>query len=154
MRSSSDRVPGSALAALVGVEALDRLLEAVAPDEPHGVVGAAVVVAAQAVDRDDPRMLQAAGDLGLEQESLPAVRVVGVIVEDLLERHLTIQLGVESDVNGPQSAPRMRPQHPESEALGGGRAGAVSSGPLSVSLLRGRGQERDPHAELRVAEPP
>ncbi len=46
----------------------DGVLQAVAADEPHGVVGAAVVVVAQAVDRDDPGVLQAAGDLGLEEE--------------------------------------------------------------------------------------
>ena len=55
LRSSSDRRPGSAFERLVGVEALDRLLEAVAADEPHGVVRPAVAVGAQAVDRDDAR---------------------------------------------------------------------------------------------------
>ena len=51
---------------------LDRLLEAVAADEPHGVVGPAVGVGAQAVDRHDAGVLQPAGDLGLEQEPLAA----------------------------------------------------------------------------------
>ena len=36
------------------VEAVDGLLERVAADEPHGVIGAAVAVGAQAVDRHDP----------------------------------------------------------------------------------------------------
>ena len=50
--------------------AVDGLLEAVAPDEPHGVVRPAVGVGAQAVDRHDAGVLQPAGDLGLEQEPL------------------------------------------------------------------------------------
>jgi hypothetical protein len=37
----------------VGVEAIDGLLEAVPADEPHGVVGPALAVVAQAVDRHD-----------------------------------------------------------------------------------------------------
>ena len=84
------------------MEAVDRLLEAVALDEPHGVVGPAVAVAAQAVDRHDPGVLQPAGDLGLEQEPLAADRVVGVVVEDLLERHLAIELGVEATKTAPR----------------------------------------------------
>ena len=62
--------PGSGvgLQGLVGVELGDGLLEIVALDEPHGVVGAAVVVVAEAVDRDDPGVFQATGDLGLDQE--------------------------------------------------------------------------------------
>ena len=122
LRSSSDRRPGSAFSAVVGVEAVDGLLEAVAPDEPHGVVGPAVGVGAQAVDRDDPRVLQPAGDLGLEQEPLAAGRVVGVLVEDLLQRHLAVQLGVERHEDGPQAAPGVGPQDAEPLAVGGGRA--------------------------------
>ena len=72
------------------MEAVDGLLEAVAADEPHGVVGAAVGVGAQAIDRDDAGVLQPAGDLGLEQEARAAGRVVGVVVEDLLEGHLAV----------------------------------------------------------------
>ena len=89
---------------LVGVEAVDGLLEAVAPDEPHGVKGAAVGVAPEPVDRDDPRVLQPAGDLGLEQEACAAVRVVGVLVEDLLEGDLAVQLAVEGHEDRPQPA--------------------------------------------------
>ena len=52
-----DRGPGSAVRTIFGtrgVEPLDGLLEAVAADEPHGVIRAAVAVGAQAVDGDDP----------------------------------------------------------------------------------------------------
>ena len=72
--------PGSGvgLEGVVGVEAGDGVLEALAPDEPHGVEGPAVVVVAQAVDGDDPGVFQPAGDLGLEEEPGLAVEVVGV----------------------------------------------------------------------------
>ena len=60
------------------VKLLDGLLEGLALDEPHGVIRAAVGVAAQAVDRDDARVLQPAGDLGLAHEPRPVFRVVGV----------------------------------------------------------------------------
>ena len=51
------------------VKAVDGLLQAVASDEAHGVEGASVGVGAQAVDRHDARMLQAAGDLRLAEEA-------------------------------------------------------------------------------------
>ncbi len=41
------------------VESLDRFLERIALDEPHGVVRTAVGISAQAVDGDDARVLQA-----------------------------------------------------------------------------------------------
>ncbi len=85
------------------------LLQAVTLDEPHCVVGPAVGVGAQAIDRDDPRVLEAAGDLGLEQEAGSADRVVGVLVEDLLERHLAVQLLIEGDMDDPQSAAGVGP---------------------------------------------
>ena len=125
LRSSSDRRPGSAFSVASAVEPLDRLLEAVALDEPHRVVGPAVVVGAQAVDRDDPGVFQPAGDLGLEQEPLAADRVVGVVVEDLLQGHLAIQLGVQRHEDGPQAAPGVRPEHAEPLAVAGGRADGV-----------------------------
>ena len=135
LRSSSDRRPGSLLSARVGVEALDRLLEAVALDEPHRVVRPAVVVGAQAVDRDDPGMLQPAGDLGLEQEPTAAGRVVGVLGEDLLERDLAVELGVQGDEDGAQAAGGMGPQDAEPLAVGAGGAGGVAGGPVGVAFL-------------------
>ena len=97
----------------------DGLLEVVAPDEPHGVIGPAVGVVAQAVDGDDPGVLQAAGDLGLDQEPGAAVGVVGVVVEDLLEGDLAVQLGVEGDEDLAQAALGVGPEDPEPAALGG-----------------------------------
>ena len=63
-------------------------------------------------------MLQPAGDLGLEQEPLAADRVVGVVVEDLLQRHLAVQLAVEGDEDGAQAAPGVGPEDAEPLAVG------------------------------------
>ena len=53
-------------------------------------------------------------------EPLAAARVVGVLVEDLFERHLTMQLAVERDEDGAQTAPawglRMRNRWPSEVA--------------------------------------
>ena len=57
------------------VAALAAPLEAVAADEPHGVVGPAVAVGPQPVDRDDAGVLEAAGDLCLQQKT-------GVVIGD------------------------------------------------------------------------
>ena len=113
------------------VEVRDGVLEVVPLDEPHGVERPAVGVGAQAVDRDDPRMLQPAGDLGLLHEAGPAVGVVGVSVADLLEGHLAVQLLVAGDVDGAQAAGPVQPQDAEPHAGGGGGAGRAG--------MRGRG---------------
>jgi hypothetical protein len=47
------------------MKTLDGLLQAVTADEPHDVVGPAILVVAQAVDRDDAGMFEPAGDFGL-----------------------------------------------------------------------------------------
>src|SRR5207244_3407614 len=70
---------GVGLQRAVGVERGDGLLERVAADEPHRVIRAAVAGVAQAVDGDDPGVLQAAGALGLDQEPGPAGGVVGSV---------------------------------------------------------------------------
>ncbi len=95
------------------VEAIDRLLEGLALDEPHGVEGAALGVASQAVDRNHARVLEASGDLGLEQEAGAAVRVVGAFGSELLERDLAIQLGVEGHGDLAKAPLGMRPEDAE-----------------------------------------
>jgi hypothetical protein len=62
-------------------------------------------------------MLQSAGDLGLQQEPLAAGRVVGVIVEDLLQRHLAMQLGVQRHEDGTESASGVGAEHPKPLAV-------------------------------------
>ena len=121
------------------VEVRDGVLEVVPLDEPHGIKGPAVGVGAQAVDRDDPRMLEPAGDLGFSQEAGPAVRVVSVSVADLLQGHVAVQLLVTGDVNGPQAACPVEPQDAEPHAGGrggAGRAGTLARGVLDRMLVR------------------
>ena len=91
------------------VEAFDGPLEALAADEPHGVERAAAVGHPQAVDRDDARVLEPGGDLGLEQESGPALRAVRLLRQDLLERDLAVQLGVDRDRDEAQPPPLVVP---------------------------------------------
>ena len=103
-------------------------------DEPHGVVGPAVGVGAQAVDRDDAGVLQPAGDLGFEQEPLAAGRVVGVVVEDLLEGHLAVQLAVQRHEHRPQPAPGVRPEDAEPLAVAGRRADGVGGRAVGIAV--------------------
>ena len=112
----------------------DGVLERVAADESHGVVGPAVAVMAQAVDRDDAGVLQAADDLGLQQEAGPAEGVVGVVVEDLLQRHLSVQLAVHRHEDGAQAAPGVGPEDAEPLAVGGGRADGVVGRAVGVGI--------------------
>ena len=137
------------------VEGVNGLLEAVPPDEPHGVVRTAIRVSAQAVDRDDPRVLQPAGNLRLQHEASAAGRVVGVPVKDLLERDLAIQLLVERHENGAQASLGMRSQHPKPPVVGGGRAQGEASGALGVAVdgrcLTG-GRVAECHSQVRVAQ--
>src|SRR5262249_25584865 len=107
---------GVALERLVAVEPVDGLLEAVAPDEPHGVVRPTALVDAQAVDGDDPRVFQPAGDLGLEQKATATLRVVGVAREDLLQGDLAVELGIEGDEDRTQASRGMGPEDAESPA--------------------------------------
>ncbi len=143
-------MPGSFFESFVGVEGGDGLLQAVAPDEPHGVVRPAVAVVAQAVDRDDAGMLQTAGDLGLEQESGAADLVVGVVVEDLLEGDLAVQLAVDGDEDGPQAPLGVRPQ--DAEPLASARRGADRHRGRGVLARRVRADERDAPREVGIAQ--
>ena len=104
------------------VEAVDGLGQGVAPDEPHGVERAAGRVVAQAVDRDDPGVLELAGDLGLEDEPGPTAAVVGVAVLDLLEGDLAVKFVVQRHRDDAEPAAGVRPDHPEPAVPGGGHA--------------------------------
>ena len=156
LRSSSERRPGSFFSGVVGVEVLDGLLEAVALDEPHGVIRAAVGVGAQPVDRDDAGVLQPAGDLGLHEEPLAAGRVVGVVVEDLLERDLAVQLAIQRHEHRPQPAPGVRPEDAEPLAVAGRRADGVGGREVRIAVF-GRavpgGHMAERPLDIRVAEP-
>ena len=100
----------------------DRVLEAVALDEPHGVERPAAGVVAQAIHRDDAGMLQLAGDLGLLHEPGAALRFVGVAILDLLERDGAVELLVERHRDLAQAPLGMRPEDAKSSAGGAGLA--------------------------------
>jgi hypothetical protein len=72
------------------MESFDRLLQRLAFDERHGIERS-VLILAQAVDWDDPRVLQPGGDDGLAEEPPPR-RLVELVGTDLLERHPPIEL--------------------------------------------------------------
>ena len=142
LRSSRRTTPRVGLQNPIGVEALDGLLEAVAADEPHGVIRAAIAIGAESVDRDDAGVLEPAGDLGLDEEPGAAGRVVGVVVEDLLERDLAIELGVECDEDRAQASAGVRPEYAEAEPAGGGGADGEAGGAVAVGVglaVMGRG---------------
>ena len=130
LRSSSDRRPDIVLERLVAVEVPDRFLEGLTADEPHGVIGPAVAVGAQAVHRHDAGVLQPAGDLGLEHEAGAAGGVVGVRVEDLLDGDFAVQFAVQGDEHRSQAPFRVRPQDTEALAVGSGRADGVGGSTL------------------------
>ena len=90
MRSSRERAAGVGSEGGIAVKVGNRA-EALAPDQPHGVVGASLRVETEAVDRDDSRVLQATGNLGLDQESAPQVRVIRDLGVDGLEGDFAFQ---------------------------------------------------------------
>ena len=109
---------GSRCAFVRAVEPLDRGLERLSLDESHRVVRTAVGIAAQAVDRHDPRVLQPPGDLGLQEEPRLAGRVVRVVGLELLERDLAVQLAVKREEDLAQPAACVRPEDLETPCAG------------------------------------
>ena len=135
-RNSSEPLAGVVPQRLVLVIPLDRLPQAVSLDEPHRVVRSTIVVGAQAVDRHDARVFKPASDLGLDEEPLAAGRVIGVMVEDLLQRHLAVQLGVQRQEDGPQAPLGVRPQDAEPLPVAGGAADGVGRWVVGVAGTR------------------
>jgi hypothetical protein len=124
------------------MEPIDGDFQTVAADETHRVIGTAVRVVAEAVDRHDPRMFQPAGDLRFPEKSGSIVRIAGPARLHLLQGDLSIDFLVMSQVDDSQTAGRVSPQDAESllrrrrrnrgVIVGGdvgGNAGAQVSGP-------------------------
>src|SRR5262249_61163831 len=121
--TQAQRAHGGRLPCLLRlVEAVDGLLEAITLDETHDVEGPAVGVVAQAVDRHDAGMLQLAGDLGLQEEPRPALRLIGVPRLDLLEGHLAVEFLIAGHEYLAQAAPGVRPQDTKTRNGAGGSA--------------------------------
>ena len=133
---------------------LDGFLEAVPLDEPHGVEGAAIVIAAQAVDRHDPGVLQPAVDLRLRDEAGAELGLVGLVGPDLLEGNLAAEFLVAGAVDASQPALAVETQdaEPRPGAAGGGhisrRRPGIGAGPGGP---RGRGGEAG--LKIGVAQP-
>ncbi len=117
------------------METIDRLLEAIALDEAHGVVEATIGVGPEPINRDDARVLEPTGDLGLEQKPLAADRIVGVLVEYLLDGDLAMQLAIERDEYRPQPAPGMRPKDPKPLAIAGRLADGIRGCQVEITVF-------------------
>ena len=98
------------------VEPLDRGPERLALNEVHGIIRAAVCISAQAVNRNDPGVLEPARDLGFAQEPGLRGRVVGEAGRQLLQGDRAVQFPVEREKHFAQAAPRMRPDDLEAAA--------------------------------------
>src|SRR5581483_815580 len=84
------------LAAATCVQFLDGLGERLTLNEPHGVKRPAIGVSTESIDRHNAGMLEAASDLGFDQKSFAARRLVRSFGTNLLERYLTMQFQVLS----------------------------------------------------------
>ena len=130
----------------------DRFPEALAPDEPHRVVGPPLGIPAHAVNRDDAGMLQHPGDLPLEGEPSLALGIVGPFLPDRLQRDLTSQFPIDGPVDSPQAPLGMGDEDLESGRRHRGR-GTVSlrfrsrRGARS-GRSRGRNRRRSPRRRL------
>ena len=82
-------------------------------------------------------MLEPAGDLGFEQEPLRGSPGRRRGVEDLLQGHFSVKLGVAAPRRQRRAAMGMRAKDTEPLAAGGGRTHSVAGG--AVGIERGVG---------------
>ena len=136
------------------VESSDGLLEAVTTDEPHRVVGATVRVAAQAIDRDDPRMLQFPGELRLQQEPGPAARIMGELAQDLLQGHVAAELFVAGEVDATQAPLGVRPDDAKARCGGGGGAYRAATARVGGLVRTGGDDPSEGGPELGIGDAP
>ena len=80
-------------------------------------------------------MLESAGDFGFCDEAFAADRVVSVLSEDLLQRHLAVQL----DIQGHEHLAKARPAHAAADteplAIAGGRTEEGPGGAVGVVVI-------------------
>ena len=69
----------------------------------------AVVVAAVAVDRHDPRVLETGGNLSLASEPFLKLRIFGVVCLDLFQRDLAIEFALPGHKDLAQAAASILP---------------------------------------------
>ena len=107
------------------VKPLDGQVKAMASNERHDVERPAVGVAAQPEDGHDPRMAEAAGDLGLADKPLLVQEIARVVGPDLLEGDLAFQVFFMGHEDLAQPAPRMAPEDLVAHSHGGRAVGAT-----------------------------
>ena len=98
-------------------------------------------------------MLQAAGDLGLDHEPGPVVRLFDQVRQDLLERDLAVELDILGDEDLAQAAPSMGPEDAEPPVDPGVRRQESRQDPVDplLDLVAQLGVER-PALDQEVAE--
>jgi hypothetical protein len=74
-----------------------------------------------------------------------------MVIEDLLQRHLAVQLGVQGDEDGAQPATRVEPEDAEALAIGGDGADSVARRVVGVGIGAG-GELGDGAVNRRIAE--
>jgi len=80
-------------------------------------------------------VLQPACDLGLGDEPLTADLVVGVLLQELFQRHLAVQLAIQRHEDVAQPAPRMGSQDAEPLAVAGRGAHRQPGGAVGVIIV-------------------
>ena len=88
----------------------------------------------------------------LDEEAVSADRVVGILVEELLQGHLAVELVVEGDEHGPESPACMRPHHAESLAVGGRRADAEAGSRVGIGFGQSMDDEPERGVDLGIAQ--
>ena len=81
--------------------------------------------------------------------------IVGVMIEDLLERDLAVQLAVEGHENGPESPLGMGTQHAKPQTLGGGDPDGERAGSVVIAVnsrLCARPDQRDGRVDRGIAD--
>ena len=128
------------------VKPLDRHRQTLAADEPHGVIGVAVGVSPQAIDRHNSRMFQVSGDLGLEDES----RSLGLAMDVAAAESPSPRRRAAAQHPAPAKPAQFPPWH-----AGGSVEIAVPSSPAKDGAKTRRPIPREsPHPTARVASHP
>jgi hypothetical protein len=134
------------------VKARDGILERLALDEAHRIVGPAVRVMAEAIDRHDAGVLQPARDLRLAQEALPARGIVGGVADDLFQRDFALQFPVEGHGHRAEATAGVRPEDEITKAGERRRIDGRCRDDLGVAQMRRRRQTGQAGLHVAVAE--
>ena len=90
------------------VEIADRILKAIAGDEPHRVIRRAIGMLVQPIHGHDAGVFEAARHLGFEQEPGSDGRIACVTRLDLFQYHLAIEFAIDRHGDLPHPAFRQR----------------------------------------------